>query len=178
MSAPTWPAMQGRTYARAPGFTGQAELRRREPHGGVDGERERRPAELGRVDPEQQVVHDRVADQRHLEHVGALDAGVARQFGCQLGETASDHARELLLRALVEHHVRDPAHQVLAEADLWVHLAGRREHVPCAKVAEVARDRGRADVERDSVRGVVETRPNGGDVRPVVNGNRDAKLGL
>ena len=32
-------------------------------------------------------------------------------------------------RAGVHHHVRDAAHQVLAEADLRVHLAGRREHL-------------------------------------------------
>ena len=36
---------------------------------------ERRAAERGRVDAEQEVVHDRIADQREIEDVGALDPG-------------------------------------------------------------------------------------------------------
>ena len=35
----------------------------------IGGERERRAAELDRIDAEQQVMHDRIADQRHLEDV-------------------------------------------------------------------------------------------------------------
>ena len=39
----------------------------------VDGERERRAAELGRVEAEEEVMHDRVADHRHLDDVAARD---------------------------------------------------------------------------------------------------------
>ena len=74
-----------------------------------------------------------------------------RELGRQLGEAAADDARQLLLGAGVHHHVRDAAHQVLAEADLRVHLAGRGEHLAAEEIAEVAGDRGRADVERDPV---------------------------
>ncbi len=35
----------------------------------IDGERERRAAEFHRIDAEQQVMHDRIADQRRLEDV-------------------------------------------------------------------------------------------------------------
>ena len=48
-------------------------------HGPVGGQRERRAAERRRVDAEQEVVHDRVADDRQLEDLVALDAGLARQ---------------------------------------------------------------------------------------------------
>ena len=58
--------------ARA-GVHGEAELARGQPDGLVDGERERRAAERRRIDPEQEVVHDRVADERDLEDVGAVD---------------------------------------------------------------------------------------------------------
>ena len=82
MSAPTWPAMHGRTYARAPGLHGQAELAGGEAQRRVERERERRAAELGRVDPEEEVMHHRVADERHLEDVRPLDRpprGTARR---------------------------------------------------------------------------------------------------
>ncbi len=62
MSAPTWPAMHGSTYTRAPGCTGSPSSRAGSRTELVDGERERGAAELRRVDAEQQVVHDRVAD--------------------------------------------------------------------------------------------------------------------
>ena len=48
----------------------QAELGRRQAHRPVGGQRERRAAERRRVDPEQEVVHDRVAHDRQLEDVG------------------------------------------------------------------------------------------------------------
>ena len=101
----------------------------------------------------------------------ALDAGVAAELGGQLREAAADRARELLLGAGVEHDVRDAAHQVLAEPDLRVHLARRREHVAGVEVAEMAGDGRRADVERDAVRRVVEAGPDRGD-RPIRRARR------
>ena len=62
--------------------------------------------------------------------------------------------------ALVEHRVRDAAHQVLAEADLRVHHAVGGEDLAVGEVGEVAGDRRRADVERDAERPVVEPRPD------------------
>ena len=90
----------------------------------------------------------------------------ARSSAMSFVEAAADGARELRLAARVHHHVRDAAHQVLAEADLRVHLAGRGEHVAGREVAEVAGDRRRADVERDRRSTVVEARPDGRDRRP------------
>ena len=68
-------------------------------------------------------------------------------------------------RALgMHHHVRDPAHQVLAEADLRVHHAGAGEDRAVGQVREVAGDRRRADVDGDAVGRVVEARPDADDV--------------
>ena len=69
VSAPTWPAMHGSTYTRAPGWTGSPSSGAGGGTEASNGERERGATELGRVEAEQQVVHDRVADDRELEHV-------------------------------------------------------------------------------------------------------------
>ena len=51
--------------------------------GQVGGERERRRAERRRIDAEQEVVHDRVADGDQVEHVVPLDAGVRGELADQ-----------------------------------------------------------------------------------------------
>ena len=84
--------------------------------------------------------------------------GRRRELGGELREAAANDLRQLLLRARVEHHVGDAAHEILAEADLRVHLARGGEHFAGSEVAEVAGDRRRADVERDPVRAVVKAR--------------------
>ena len=76
----------GRVRADVPGDAGQdvdpgarmgpqPELRGRQLQGGVDGQRERRRAQWRRVDAQDQVVHDRVADEGELEDLDALDPG-------------------------------------------------------------------------------------------------------
>ncbi len=72
-------------------------------------------------------------------------------------------AGELLVAARVHHHVRHPAHQVLAEADLRVHPPGRREHLAGGEVAQVAGDGGRADVDRRPHDALAVAGPHGDD---------------
>ena len=76
--------------------------------------------------------------------------------------------------ARVHHHVRDPAHQVLAEPDLRVHEPGRGDHLAAREIAEVARDRGRADVDREAVGAIAKARPDADD--PVARVDRDGDL--
>ena len=73
----------------------------------------------------------------------------------------------------VHHHVRDPAHQVLAEADLRVHRPGGRQHLARAELAQVAGDRRRPDVDRDAVGDVDEARPDRDQVVAAMHGDRD-----
>ena len=153
---------------------GEAELRRGTSHRLVDGEREGRAPELRRVEPQQQVMHDRVADQRHLENVVTRHSRGFRELGCELGQAAAHDAGQLLLRPGIHHHVRDPTHQVLAEADLRVHLACRRENLAARQVAQVTGDGRRADVEGDPEHRLVEPGPDTGDHGAVVNGDGDA----
>ena len=142
-----------------------------EPNRLVDREREGCGAEGRRVDAEQEVVHDRVAHEGHLEDVAAVDLSGASELGGQLREAAAHGPRQLSLRSGVEHDVGDAAHEVLAEPDLRVHLAGGCEHVARQEVAEMPGDRRRADVEGDPEGAVVQSRPDRGDRAPVVDGD-------
>jgi hypothetical protein len=77
------------------------------------------------------------------------------------------------IAALVEHHVRDAAHEVLAEPDLRVHHAGTREDLTVDEVDEVTGDRRGPDVDRDAERSIVETGPDRDDVPATVHCDRD-----
>src|SRR5262249_55862864 len=96
-----------------------------------------------------------------------------RELRGQLREAAPHDLRELLLRSRMEHDVRAPAHEILAESDLRIHLACGCEHVAGREIAEVPGDRRRADVEGNAVRAVVESWPDAGDRLTVVDGDRD-----
>ena len=75
----------------------------------------------------------------------------------------ADGAGHRLGAALVEHRVRDAAHQVLAEPDLRVHHAVRGEDLAVGEIREVPGDRRRADVQRDAERPIVQPGPDAGD---------------
>ena len=83
----------------------------------------------------------------------------------------------LPLPARVHHHVRDPAHEVLAEPDLRVHRARRRHHLARGEVADMRRDRRRADVHgRQTVHPVLQARPHRDDVAIAVDRRGDAPV--
>ena len=126
----------------------------------VGGQRERRPAERGRVDPEQEVVHDRVADHRELEDLDALDPGPHRQRRDEPVERLADGGGHLGGALGMHHRVRDAAHQVLAEADLRVHHAVAGEDRAVGQVGQVAGDGRGPDVDGDAIRLLVEPRPD------------------
>ena len=132
---------------------------------------ERRAAERRRIDAEQEVMHDRVADQRKLQDVGALDPGLVGEQREHPVDRQADRLGHLLGALGMHHRVRDAAHEVLAEADLRVHHARAREHGAVGQVREVAGDGRGADVDRDPVDRVVETGPDRDDVPSTVDGH-------
>ncbi len=141
----------------------EVEVARQADHGLVGRQHERRRPERRRIDAERDVMHDRVPDEHDLEDVLAVDPGVGDELADQLVERGTHRGGELALAAGVHHHVRHPAHQVLAEADLGVHPSHARQHLTGREVAEVPGDRGRADVDRDTVDGADVARPHGDD---------------
>ena len=102
-------------------------------------ERERRAAQLERADAEQQVMHDRIADERRFEDVLARDARLPRDLRGEIVDRAAHDVGQLLLAAGIHHHPRHAAHQVFAEADLRIHRAGRRHDFAARQVAQDAR---------------------------------------
>ena len=111
-------------------------------------------------------MHDRVADDHRLEDELAGDAGFGRRLAGEVVEGGADGAGHLGRAAGVQHGVGDPAHQVLAEADLRVHQAGGGLHLAGGEIAEVAGDGGGADVDGEAVdRPFVEAGPDVQDAR-------------
>ncbi len=158
------------------GMGAQPELRGGGLHRAVGRQRERRAAERRRVDAEDEVMHDRVADDRQLEDLRPLDPGPHRERGDQPVQRLA-HGRGHLAGTLGMHHrVGDPAHQVLAEADLRVHHAVAREDRAVGEVGEMAGDGGRADVDGDAVGLVVEARPDADHLTALVDRDGDPVL--
>jgi hypothetical protein len=153
------------------GMRPQVELRGADPHRPVGRQRERRRAKRDRVDPEHEVVHDRVADEGELEDLVAGDSGLHRERGHEPVERGPDCRRHLAGALWVHHRVRDTAHEVLTEPDLGVHDAVAGENLAVGQVGEMARDRRRADVDRDAERPVVKPGPDGDDVAAVMDGH-------
>ncbi len=132
--------------------------------GAGDGEREGCLAELGRVDAEEQMVHDRVADDDGVEHVVGIDAALGADLARQLGDGIAHRLRQLGAAVGVHHHVGNAAHQILAEADLRVLHARRGDDAPRQQRHQMHGDGGGADVAGDAVGLVVEARPERDDV--------------
>ena len=95
---------------------------------GLGGERKRCAAELHRIDAEHQVVHDRVADDGHLEDVRHAQLGLARHLGGERVECAAHRIASSARPARVHHRVGHAAHEILAEADLRIHRAAGGDH--------------------------------------------------
>ncbi len=100
VSAPTWPGDARQDVDPGARMGPDAQLRGGQLDRRVRGEGERRGAERRRVDAEQEVVHDRVADDRELEDLGALDAGLVAERGEQAVERLADRRGQLDLAAL------------------------------------------------------------------------------
>ena len=106
----------------------EAEFARPRFEGAVQRQRERRAAEFGRIEAEEQMVHDRIADHGDFENIGPRHARLFDDLANQRIDGAAHAARQFSLAARIHHDIGDPAHQVVAEADLRVHQAGGGEH--------------------------------------------------
>ncbi|MCY1234163.1 hypothetical protein D9M72_467370 [compost metagenome] len=128
-----------------------------------DGERKRRLAEFRRVDAEEQVVHDRVANEDHVENVVAVDFAL----GADLADQAVDRLAHRLGHGFpavrVHHHVGNAAHQVFAEADLRVGGARGADDAAGKQRHQMHGDGGRTDVAGNAIGLVLQTRPQADD---------------
>ena len=157
---------------------GEVDLGRPEGQRGIGRERERRAAQLQRTDAEQQVVHDRVADERRLEDVLARDARLPRDVRGEIVDRAAHDVGQLLFAAGIHHHPGHAAHQVFAEPDLRIHRPGGRHDLAARQVAKMRGDRRRAHVDRDAVDPLAKARPHGDDLAAAVHGDRHLPAAL
>ena len=151
----------------------QIKFFRRAGDGQSRGECKGRAAELDGVDAEEQVMHDGVADQHHLENVGDVDAALLRHILGQGIQRLPDGGGHFLLAARVHHHVGDAAHQVFAEADLRVHQACRGRDLSRREIGEMGRDGGGAHVDGDAEGLVMEARPDRDEAVAAAGGARE-----
>ncbi len=128
------------------------------------------PSGIGSM-PEQEVMHDRVADDRDLEDLAGRDPALDGQTGDQLGQRAADRPGHLAGALGMHHRVGDPAHEVLAEPDLGVHHPVRGEDRTVRQIGQVAGDGGRSDVDGHAVGSVVEAGPDAADGPSIVDGH-------
>ncbi len=95
------------------------------------------------------------------------------EFADQRVHRRAHAAGQIGLAAGVHHHVGDAAHQILAEADLRVHRAGRGDDFAGREIAEMRGDRGRADVESEPIGALAKARQDRDDFALVAQGDGD-----
>ena len=122
---------------------------------GVDGfvgrEFERCGTQRRRIDAEHEVMHDRIPDDHQVEHVRGIDRSRGDEFAREFVERGPDRRGQVLIAARVHHHVRDAAHEIFPEADLWVHPSRGTEHFARREIAQVTGDGRGTDVDGDAV---------------------------
>ena len=128
-------------------------------------QRERRAAQLRRIDPQKQIMHDRVADEHGLHHLVGLHARFAAHARYQRVHRLAHRPRQRHLAAGVHHHVTDAAHQILAEADLRVRGARRGDRPPTHQIGEVHGDRRGPNIAGDTEQTLRVPRPHRVDHR-------------
>ena len=123
-------------------------------------------------------MHHRVADDRDLQDIGQLDAGLFRDAFRQAVESAAHRLGHLEMPARVHHDIGDAAHQILAVADLRVHHAVRGQHLAGFEIAEMDRHGGRADVVGETVDLLFEAGENGEQPLLLAHGHRGLPLAV
>ena len=168
--------MQGKRVSEGAGRDGKADLARRGVEARIDGEREGRDAELRRIEAKRKVMHDRIAGERRLDDVAERNARRFRRLRRKRRERLVHGLGELAIAARMHHDVGDAAHQILAEPDLRVHAAARGEDIAASEIAEMGRDRRRADVEGKAEDALLQAGIDGDDVAPVPQASRHGEI--
>ena len=88
---------------------------------------EGRAAEFRRIDAEEQVMHDRVADKYAVENVLRLDSSLSADAFDEAVDGVAHGLRHGFPTIRVHHHVGDAAHNVFTEANLGIGCACRSQ---------------------------------------------------
>ena len=162
--------VQGRARQPDPDLSGNA------PHRGGRGERERRRPQRGGIQAQHKMVHDRIAHHDQVMHLAAVHSGLLAQLAHQLVDGAAHSRGELGLAAGVHHHIRHPAHEILAEADLGVHATRGRGNLTRRELEQVAGDGGGAHIHGHPPGSVGVSGPYVEHGAAIVHNHRDRPL--
>ena len=146
--------------------------------GTIGRQRERSHSQFHRADPQNEVVHDWIPDQGHLEDVLPVDPGVGGELPDQFVDRLSHHPGHLGLTTGVHHHVGHPAHQIFAEADLRIHHAGAGFHFTAGEITQMGGHSRRAHIHRHPLDTFLELRPDRDNLPAPANRNRHLPLPL
>ena len=140
---------------------GQVQIARIQAERARGGQRKGRLAQFHRINAQQQVMHDRVADKDDLVDRRGLDARLGGDGSDQRVQRLAHGAGHFHVAARVHHGVADAAHQVFAETDLRVHHPAGGQNGAIAQVAQMRRDGGGAQIDGQPVEpALVKPRPD------------------
>ena len=123
------------------------------------------------------MVHDRVGDHGDVENILDRDPGRPGGAAGKLIEGVAHDLGHGHVTALVHHHVGHAAHQVFAEADLRIHHIGGGDNLAGTHVAKLSGDRGRAEIDGETIDFLLDPGPYGNDFLELVNRDRDLAPG-
>ena len=153
----------GRHIDLRAGVERQADFTRAHLHRAGNRQRERCAAQLHRADAQRQMMHDRVADQHRLDNVRRRCADFFSRLRGQGVDRLAHGLGQRCLAALIHHDIGDPRHQVFAKADLWVGGANRGQRAPGQQIDQMSGNGGRADIDGQAQKLVVQAGPQRGD---------------
>ena len=141
--AQAWQKAHPRISRQRPAQPGRVEGRQAVPRGF-----ERHVRQRLDIQAAEEVVHDRVADDRNSGYRPGAGARGAIQLRQKLADGSADQFHELA-RPRAER-VLNAAHDVGAVGDLWVERGAHGEHVGGAEIEQLGDQRGRAEIDGDS----------------------------
>ena len=118
-------------------------------------------------------MHDRIADQHQFQNVVRVDHRLGRRLDQQIAQRLAHRIGHLGVAARIHHHIADPAHQILAEADLRVHRPDGVHDFAGLQVGQVDRHGGRPDIDGAAEGLLVETGPDMDQLVPVADRRGD-----
>ena len=124
------------------------------------------------------MMHDRITDHRHFNNAFARDARLFHDLADKIIERCANSIGHFDFAARIHHHVGNAAHQIFAEANLWVHQASRSERFAIIKIGKMRGDGRRANVHRNAVSGLDKARINRDNIVTFANGHSYFPLAL
>ena len=168
MTGDTWQHIDARALMRGKSQFGRPHFDRR-----IYRQRKWGTTQFHRINAQQQMMHDRIANQHNLDHIFCSQVGLFSRTGDQLLQPLNHGFVHFMVTARVHDAIGHPTHQILTKADLRVHRAGRGQHIARYHIAQMCRHSGRAHVDRNPGNTFFQTRPYTHNMVAIAQGDSD-----